>query len=49
MQIYKVTAEVLHRFDFEMAHDRPWKTHNASFNVQTGVECKFKRRSSMVV
>ncbi|CAN9293602.1 unnamed protein product [Alternaria alternata] len=48
-QIYKVTAEVLHRFDFEMAHDRPWKTHNASFNVQTGVECKFKRRSSMVV
>ncbi|KAI4954248.1 hypothetical protein J4E91_001958 [Alternaria rosae] len=45
-QIYKVTAEVLHRFDFKMAHDKPWKTHNASFNVQTGVECRFKRRGS---
>ncbi|TID12828.1 cytochrome P450 [Venturia nashicola] len=44
-QIYKVTAEVLHRFSFEMAHDQPWKTHNASFNMQTGVICKLKRRS----
>jgi cytochrome P450 len=44
-QIYKVAAEILHQFTFEMAHDRPWKTHNASFNVQTGVICKLKRRT----
>ncbi|ENI02074.1 hypothetical protein COCC4DRAFT_202931 [Bipolaris maydis ATCC 48331] len=43
-QIYKVTAETLRRFTFEMAHNRPWKVHNCSFNVQTDVVCRFKRR-----
>jgi hypothetical protein len=42
--MYKVAAEMLHRFTFEMAQDQPWKTHNASFNVQTGVICRLKRR-----
>ena len=44
-QIYKVTAEVVHRFEFEMAHDQPWKTHNATFLLQSNVICKVKRRS----
>lgn len=43
-QIYKVTAETLRRFTFEMAHNRPWKVHNCSFNVQTDVVCRFERR-----
>lgn len=43
-QIYKVTAETLRRFDFEMAHDRPWKICNCGFNVQTDVVCRFKKR-----
>lgn len=48
-QIYKMTAEVLRHFTFEMAHDRPWKTHNASFNVQTDVICRLERRKQAVV
>lgn len=44
-QIYKVTAEIVRRFTFEMAHERPWKVQNCSFNVQTDVVCRFKRRN----
>ncbi|KAH7084025.1 cytochrome P450 [Paraphoma chrysanthemicola] len=43
-QVYKVTAETLRRFDINMANDQPWKIHNASFNVQTGVICYVTQR-----
>jgi hypothetical protein len=44
MQLFKLTAEVLRRFDFAMAHDRPWQTFNATFNMQSNVVCTFMLR-----
>jgi cytochrome P450 len=41
---YKLLPEILRRFEFEMAHDRPWRLQNAAFCVQHDVVCKFKRR-----
>lgn len=43
-EIHKVVPAILHTFAVEMAHDRPWKTHNASFIVQTDVVCRLRRR-----
>ncbi|KAF2852622.1 cytochrome P450 [Plenodomus tracheiphilus IPT5] len=43
-EILKIVPEVLHRFDFEMTHNREWKTQNAGFNMQTGMTCRFVRR-----
>ncbi|KAF2635347.1 cytochrome P450 [Massarina eburnea CBS 473.64] len=43
-EIFKVVPELLRRFDYEMIHDGPWKTQNAAFVMQTGMDCKFKRR-----
>ena len=45
-EIHKIVPEILHRFDFKMAHDRPWKTHNATFNMQSDVICRFTRRTA---
>jgi cytochrome P450 len=44
MEIYKVVPEILRRFEFDLAHSGEWKTFNATFNMQKGVICKFKRR-----
>ena len=46
-EIHKVVPAVLRTFTVEMAHDRPWKTHNASFIVQTDVVCRLRRRNFM--
>jgi hypothetical protein len=43
-EINKIVPEILRHFEFEMAHDREWKTHNAAFKIQTGVECFLTRR-----
>jgi cytochrome P450 len=43
-EIQKIVPEIVRRFDFHMTHDGPWKTHNAGFNVQTGMTCRFRRR-----
>ncbi|KAF2801150.1 cytochrome P450 [Melanomma pulvis-pyrius CBS 109.77] len=45
-EIFKVTSEILRHFTPEMAHDRPWKTHNATFVMQSDVICRFKRRTA---
>jgi hypothetical protein len=44
-EIFKVTSEVLRRFTPKMAHDRPWKTHNATFVMQSDVICTLERRT----
>jgi hypothetical protein len=44
-EMYKLVPEILRRFTVEMAHDEPWKTHNATFVLQSNVICKIKRRS----
>lgn len=46
-EIHKVVPAILRTFTVEMAHDRPWKTHNASFIVQTDVVCRLRRRNRM--
>lgn len=43
-EIYKVVPEILRRFEFEMVHGGEWKTFNAAFNMQIGLDCTFKRR-----
>jgi cytochrome P450 len=43
-EIHKVVPELLRHFDFEMAHDRPWKTRNAAFIKQTDVIVNVRRR-----
>ncbi|KAJ8107714.1 hypothetical protein OPT61_g8679 [Boeremia exigua] len=37
MEMYKAVPEILRRFTVKMAHDRPWKTHNATFIMQSDV------------
>ncbi|KAH8730154.1 pisatin demethylase [Phaeosphaeriaceae sp. PMI808] len=36
-EMYKAIAEILRRFDMEMAHQREWKTCNAGFVTQSDV------------
>jgi hypothetical protein len=43
-EIMKVVPEIIHRYDFQLTHDGVWKTHNAAFNVQKGVTCRFQKR-----
>ncbi|KAF2445759.1 cytochrome P450 [Karstenula rhodostoma CBS 690.94] len=43
-EIHKLVPAMLRTFSVEMAHNRPWKIHNASFIVQTDVICRLKRR-----
>jgi cytochrome P450 len=43
-EIHKVVPELLRHFDFEMAHERPWKTRNAAFIKQTDVVVNVRRR-----
>jgi hypothetical protein len=43
-EIQKIVPEIVRRFDFHLTHDGVWKTHNAAFNVQQGVICKFQKR-----
>jgi hypothetical protein len=45
-EINKIVPEILRHFDFEMAHDGEWKTQNAAFKIQTGVECFLRRRET---
>jgi len=42
--MYKLVPEILRRFTVEMAHDGPWKTHNATFVLQSDVICRIRRR-----
>ncbi|OAG25518.1 cytochrome P450 [Alternaria alternata] len=44
-EMYKLIPHILRHFTVEMAHDGPWKTHNATFLLQSNVICKVKRRS----
>ncbi|RYO34967.1 hypothetical protein AA0111_g3638 [Alternaria arborescens] len=44
-EMYKLVPHILRHFTVEMAHDGPWKTHNATFLLQSNVICKVKRRS----
>jgi hypothetical protein len=46
-EIQKIVPEILRRFDFEMTHAGEWKTHNAAFNFQKGITCKFRRRRNV--
>jgi hypothetical protein len=46
-EIQKITPEIIHRFDFELTHNGEWFTHNAAFNFQKGVNCKFRRRQGV--
>ncbi|KAI8931128.1 Cytochrome P450 monooxygenase acrts1 [Plenodomus lindquistii] len=43
-EMYKLVPEMLRLFTVEMAHDGPWKTHNASFILQSNIICNLKRR-----
>jgi hypothetical protein len=43
-EIQKIVPEIIRRYDFKLTHDRAWTTHNAAFNVQQGVTCKFQKR-----
>ncbi|CAI6339321.1 unnamed protein product [Periconia digitata] len=43
-EIHKLVPCMLRNFNVKMAHDRPWKTHNASFIVQTDVICNIERK-----
>ncbi|KAF2710606.1 cytochrome P450 [Pleomassaria siparia CBS 279.74] len=45
-EIHKIVPEILHHFTPRMAHDRPWKTHNATFVLQSDVICRFTRRTA---
>lgn len=42
-EIHTLIPEILRHFDFKMAHDRPWKTHNFWFHKQTDVVINLKR------
>jgi hypothetical protein len=44
-EMYKLVPEFFRLFTIEMAHDQPWKTHNATFVLQSNVICKVKRRA----
>ncbi|KAF1979975.1 cytochrome P450 [Bimuria novae-zelandiae CBS 107.79] len=44
-EIHKLVPAMLRTFTVEIAHDQPWKIHNASFIVQTDVICRLKRRN----
>lgn len=44
-EIQKIVPEILRRYTFQLTHDGEWKTHNAAFNFQTGVTCKFQKRA----
>jgi hypothetical protein len=46
-EIQKIVPEIIHRFDFELTHNGEWTTHNAGFNVQQGVTCRFTRRQGI--
>jgi hypothetical protein len=46
-EILKITPEIIRRFDFELTHNGEWKTHNAAFNVQHGVSCRFRKRQGI--
>ncbi|KAH6213187.1 hypothetical protein HBI40_217160 [Parastagonospora nodorum] len=46
-EILKITPEIIRRFDFELTHDGEWTTHNAAFNVQHGVTCRFRKRQGV--
>lgn len=46
LQVYKVIATLVSRYDMELAHpEREWKTHNSLFVRQTGIEVKLARRT----
>lgn len=45
-EIYKVVPEILRCFEISMPQEREWKTHNASFNLTSGVVCDIKRRNT---
>jgi hypothetical protein len=44
-EIQKIIPEIIRRYDFQLTHDGVWTTHNAGFNVQKGLTCKFQRRA----
>lgn len=46
-EILKITPEIIRRFDFELTHAGEWTTHNAAFNVQHGVNCRFRKRQGI--
>ena len=43
-EMYKVVPEILRLYTVEMAHDKPWKTYNATFVLQSNVICNVTRR-----
>jgi hypothetical protein len=43
-EIQKITPEIIRRYNFQLTHSGEWKLHNAAFNFQTGVTCRFQRR-----
>lgn len=46
LEVYKVMATLISRYDIELAHPhRDWKTHNSFFVRQEGINVKLSRRS----
>ncbi|KAJ5805081.1 hypothetical protein N7474_010968 [Penicillium riverlandense] len=46
LEVYKVIATLVSRYDIKLAHpERDWETHNSFFVRQTGIEVKLTRRT----
>jgi cytochrome P450 len=46
LEVYKVLATLVSRYDIKLAHpDRDWVTHNSFFVRQTGIEVRLSRRT----
>ncbi|KXG49530.1 Cytochrome P450, E-class, group I [Penicillium griseofulvum] len=46
LEVYKVIATLVSRYDIKLAHpEKDWKTHNSFFVRQTGIEVKLTRRT----
>jgi hypothetical protein len=46
LEVYKVIATLVSRYDIKLAHpEEDWKTHNSFFVRQTGIEVKLTRRT----
>ncbi|CAI7654472.1 unnamed protein product [Penicillium glandicola] len=46
LEVYKVIATLVSRYDIKLAHpEKDWTTHNSFFVRQTGIEVKLTRRS----
>ncbi|MBZ6431230.1 MAG: cytochrome P450 [Acinetobacter pittii] len=46
LEVYKVIATLVSRYDIKLAHpERDWMTHNSFFMRQAGIEVNLSRRS----